>query len=179
MDLNATLESLTFTDGLTGLKNHRAFQEQLGSQIAIINPMPSPLSLLLIDVDHFKGINDTFGHPIGDEYLKETARILRSNSREGDFVARYGGEEFSVIPPNTDDQSALIVAEKFRKAVEFAPRSKRPITISIGGSTFPADTIGDKALLIASADRALYMSKERGRNRVTHAIDLESSGPGR
>lgn len=175
LEVNAKLETLTVTDGLTGLKNHRAFQENLSIQIALIKRIPIPLSLLFIDVDHFKNINDTFGHPIGDKYLVEIAHILQRNSREGDFVARYGGEEFAITLPNTDHLNALKAAEKFRKAVESISWEERAITISIGVSTFLPGAISDQALLISLADQALYLSKERGRNRVTHANDLKSS----
>ncbi len=175
LEVNARLEALTIIDGLTGLKNNRAFHENLSIQIALIKRIPAPLSLLLIDVDHFKSINDTFGHPVGDKYLIEIAQILQRSSREGDFTARYGGEEFAIILPNTDQMNAITAAEKFRNAVESALWAERVITISIGISTFLPETIGDKALLISSADRALYLSKERGRNCVTHASDLKSS----
>ncbi len=175
LEANARLETLTITDGLTGLKNHRGFQEDLSIQIAIIKRKPAPLSLLLIDVDRFKNINDTYGHPIGDKYLIKIARILRRNSREGDFAARYGGEEFAFILADTDPLNAIKVAEKFRKAVESTSWPGKAITISIGVSTLLPGAILDKALFISLADQALYLSKERGRNRVTHATDLKSS----
>jgi diguanylate cyclase (GGDEF)-like protein len=175
LEVNARLETLTVTDGLTGLKNYRAFQENLGVQIALIKRIPAPLSLLLIDVDYFKDINDTFGHPIGDKYLVDIAQILRRNSREVDFVARYGGEEFAIILPNTDHLNALKTAEKFRKAVESTLHAEKVITISVGVSTFLPEAVGSQAQLISLADQALYLSKERGRNRVTHADDLKSS----
>lgn len=175
VEVNARLEALSVTDRLTGLKNRHAFEENLSIQTALTERMSTPLSLLLIDVDHFKSINDTFGHPIGDKYLVEIAHILKRNSREGDFVARYGGEELAIILPNTDHLNALEVAERFRKAVESASWTERAITISIGVSTFSPEMISDHALLISLADQALYLSKERGRNRVTHANDLKNS----
>lgn len=177
LEVNARLETLVVTDGLTELKNHYAFQENLSIQIALIKRRPSPLSLLLIDVDHFKSINDTFGHPVGDKYLFKIARILQDNSREGDFVARYGGEEFAIILPNTDRLSALKAAEKVRKCVESSSWAERAITVSVGVSTFPPEAIGDQLQLISSADQALYLSKESGRNCVTHADDIKCSNP--
>lgn len=173
LKVNSKLETLAVTDGLTGLKNRRAFKENLSIQIALINRSPSPLSLLLIDVDHFKNINDTFGHPIGDEYLIQVANILRENSRDSDFVARYGGEEFAIILPATDKLSALLTAEKFRNAVESSAWAETAITISVGASTFTPKAIGDQRLLISLADQALYQAKNRGRNRVIHANDLD------
>jgi diguanylate cyclase (GGDEF)-like protein len=173
LEVNAQLETLTVTDGLTGLKNYRAFQENLSIQISLIKRVPAPLSLLLIDVDHFKDMNDTFGHIIGDKYLVAIAQILQRNSRKGDFVARYGGEEFAIILPNTDQLNALKAAEKFRKAVESSSWAERAITISVGVSTFLPEAIGDQIKLISLADQALYVSKERGRNRVTHAYELK------
>ncbi len=172
LELNARLETLTVTDGMTGLKNHRAFQENLGIQIALIKRRPAPLSLLLIDVDHFKAINDTFGHPIGDEYLIQLAQILRENSREGDFVARHGGEEFAVILPDTDDVNAVKVAQKVRRAVESSTWSESAITVSVGVSTFLPEAIGEQTQMVSMADQALYLSKERGRNCVSHANEL-------
>jgi diguanylate cyclase (GGDEF)-like protein len=174
VEVNARLEILTVTDSLTGLKNRHAFEESLGSHIALADRMSAALSLLLIDVDHFKSINDTFGHPVGDKYLIDVAGVLGKNSRKGDFVCRYGGEEFAVILPDADHSSALKVAEKFREAVESASWEQRAITVSIGISTLSPGEIGDATLLVSMADQALYLSKQRGRNRVTHAADLKS-----
>lgn len=171
---NARLEILAVTDGLTGLKNHRAFQENLEFQISLAERIPSTLSILLIDIDYFKKINDSFGHPAGDAKLRSIAKILQQNSRGVDFVARYGGEEFAVILPGTDQTGAIISAEKLRRAIETVSWSDMATTVSIGAATLSAD-INNKSSLIASADRALYLSKKDGRNRVTHVNDLKSS----
>lgn len=175
LEANSRLETLATTDELTGLKNHRAFQEALSDQIALAERIPSPLSLLIIDVDHFKNINDTFGHPVGDKYLRKLANILKTNSRKVDFVSRYGGEEFAIILPNTNQLSAMLLAEKLRKAIEVEPWVEKPVTASFGVSTLSAD-ISDKTQLIYSADQALYISKARGRNCLTHANDIKTSG---
>ncbi|MEQ1545856.1 GGDEF domain-containing protein [Methyloglobulus sp.] len=174
LEVNTRLETLATTDELTGLKNHRAFQEALSDQIALAERIPSPLSLLIIDVDHFKSINDTFGHPAGDRYLRKIAEILQSNSRKVDFVARYGGEEFAIILPNTNQLSAMLLAEKLRKAIEIQPWVEKLVTASFGVSTLSED-ISEQTQLIHSADQALYISKARGRNCLTHANDIKSS----
>lgn len=174
LEANTRLETLATTDELTGLKNHRAFQENLSDQIALAERMLTPLSLLIIDVDYFKSINDTFGHPVGDRYLRTIADILQNNSRDVDFVARYGGEEFAILLPNTNQLSAMLVAEKLRKAIEAEPWVEKPVTASFGVSTLSGD-IRDKEQLIYLADRALYISKARGRNCLTHANDIKSS----
>lgn len=174
LQANTRLETLATTDELTGLKNFRAFQEKLSDQIALAERMRTPLSLLFIDLDHFKSINDTFGHPIGDKYLRKVAEILKTHSRKVDFVTRYGGEEFAVILPNTNQLSAMLLAEKLRKAIETQHWVEKPITASFGVSTLSGD-ITDKTQLIFSADQALYISKARGRNCLTHANDIKAS----
>jgi diguanylate cyclase (GGDEF)-like protein len=168
---NAVLEGLATTDGLTGLKNHRAFQEQLEREFLRASRYQRPLSLLLLDVDLFKSYNDTFGHLRGDEVLQRVAQILQETSRKSDCVARYGGEEFVVILPDTDQEAALQAGERLCHAIEASSWSHRPITASFGVSTFSLRT-ENWAQLIAEADAALYVSKKAGRNRVTHFVDL-------
>ena len=168
VEVNRRLAVLATSDGLTGLKNRRAFQESLTSQIALAERVPFPLSLLMIDVDHFKRINDTYGHPLGDLYLQKVARLLTDHSRVTDVVARYGGEEFAIILPSANAQHAVTTAEKLRGVVETATWEASAITISIGASTLSQDIYND-TLLIATADQALYLSKSNGRNRVVHA----------
>ena len=168
LEANTRLETLVSIDGLTQLKNRRAFETQLDFQIALATEIASPLSLLLLDIDHFKRINDTFGHPVGDHYLRTLAEILQQNSRETDFAARYGGEEFAMILPNTDHLEALAVAERLRKAVETAAWAHTPVTVSIGAAIF-APELQQKVAFVAAADQALYQSKASGRNRVTLA----------
>ena len=169
--VNARLEALAKLDGMTGLKNHRAFQERLETEFQRAARYSMPLSLLLLDVDHFKSYNDTYGHLAGDEVLKALAQVLQENARGLDFVARYGGEEFVMILPHADHLGAIGIGERMRDGVETASWPHRPITASIGVSTLtramerPSD-------MIAHADRALYASKAGGRNRVTHARNL-------
>lgn len=166
LEANAQLEALATTDGLTGLKNHRAFQEFLEQEFQRSVRYQLPLSLLLLDVDRFKQYNDTYGHPAGDEVLKAVGVLLREHTRATDFVARYGGEEFVLILPQTCFTEALPLAERLRVAIESAAWPYRPITASIGLATKHLAT-QDRALMIAEADSALYLSKQSGRNRVT------------
>lgn len=168
---NTRLEALATTDGLTGLKNHRAFQERLAEEFPRCTRHHHALSLLLIDVDHFKQFNDTFGHPAGDEVLKRVASILVATVRRCDFVARYGGEEFVIILPETGVQAAQDTAERVRLTIAEATWEQRPITISIGISTLHPE-LPNQASMIEEADQALYVSKALGRNRVTHHSSL-------
>ncbi len=168
---NERLNALATTDGLTGAKNHRFFQDRLRQEIAEAGRHGMPLSLLLLDLDHFKSLNDTFGHQAGDEVLIAVARLLQSRARPSDVVARYGGEEFVVIMPGADSGDAQAIGERFRAAIEEEFWLKRPVTASIGASTLRGAGISP-AILIEKADTALYASKRAGRNRVTHADDL-------
>jgi diguanylate cyclase (GGDEF)-like protein len=165
---NGRLEVLAVTDGLTGLKNRRAFQEKLQEEVRRVARYSASLSLLLLDVDHFKQFNDTFGHLAGDSVLRGVARLLEEMSRSTDFVARYGGEEFVILLPNTDKQGSLVLAEKVRKTVERSDWRDRPISVSIGVAT-TATANGDGMALVKEADAALYRSKKNGRNCVHHA----------
>lgn len=169
---HARLEALATTDGLTGLKNRRTFDAAFDAQLALVDETCAPLSLLLVDIDHFKQINDTFGHQAGDSYLQLLASLLQRYTRETDIVARYGGEEFAIILPNTSHLGTLAVAEKLRTIVEAETWMADNITISLGAAT-RSPTLGSKAQLIAAADHALYFSKAHGRNRVTHADDVQ------
>jgi diguanylate cyclase (GGDEF)-like protein len=168
---NALLESQATTDGLTGLKNHRSFQELLELEYARATRYGIPLSLLFLDVDRFKQFNDQFGHPAGDEVLKQVARILVSESRSEAVVARYGGEEFAVILPNCGFDEAIGVAERLRLAVELREWDLRPVTISVGTATISKST-QDRAALIALADSAMYRAKASGRNQVCSSSDV-------
>ena len=165
---NRELCSLARTDGLTGLKNHRAFQERLLAECETALRHETPLALLLLDVDHFKQFNDTFGHPAGDAVLRQVAQRLERTTRDCDFVARYGGEEFVVVLPQTDQTGALRAAEHCRRAIESADWPLRPVTVSIGVATLSLNCAGSDAL-IAAADRALYAAKSSGRNQVLHS----------
>jgi diguanylate cyclase (GGDEF)-like protein len=164
---NVQLQALATSDELTGLKNHRAFQKRLSEELDRARNAPGSLSLLLIDVDHFKQYNDTFGHPAGDDVLRAVARLLQGAVRTTDFVARYGGEEFAVILPGAGGEEASEIGERLRTAVASAPWLHRAVTASFGAATLHGAT-HDKARLISEADKALYLSKRGGRNRVTH-----------
>ncbi|MDW8106172.1 MAG: diguanylate cyclase [Armatimonadota bacterium] len=163
--LNQRLQSLAITDGLTGLHNHRAFQEHLEKQFNIALRDSRPLSLILIDVDHFKQYNDTFGHQAGDEVLRQVAQILREQVRDDDFVARYGGEEFVVVLPNLDAERAAAIAERIRYAIQHAIWKLRPVTASFGVASLQPDMETHREL-VEAADKALYHAKRSGRNRV-------------
>jgi len=165
-EANTKLAELAVTDGLTGLRNHRAFKERLAEEFNRASRYQLPFALMLLDVDHFKLFNDTFGHPAGDEVLREVSRLLHANIRDTDFAARYGGEEFVVLTPFTSRADALALAERTRAAIACAPWKQRPVTVSIGVACLDATT-KTAADLIAAADTALYKSKESGRNRVT------------
>ncbi len=166
---NSILYKMAITDGMTKLYIHRYFQQRLDSELERARRYDEPLSLLMMDIDHFKKFNDTYGHQVGDRVLKTVAKIVRSNIRSVDIPCRYGGEEFAVILPAKSGKEALLPAERLRKAVEsydFRVNGKRvKITISIGVATFPEHAI-QKQELIECADKALYWAKFSGRNRV-------------
>lgn len=169
-EANALLHALAVTDGLTGLNNHRHFQEQLEREYGRAARRGAPLSLILLDVDHFKGYNDQYGHPAGDQVLQQVAKILTGHARTVDFVARYGGEEFAVLLPATDSVGARRVAERLRLAVAERAWAHRPVTVSLGIASL-APALMHHSHLLDQADRALYRSKACGRNCVTHSLD--------
>jgi diguanylate cyclase (GGDEF)-like protein/PAS domain S-box-containing protein len=165
--INHELEVKASTDPLTGLRNRRYFQESLQKLIAEYQETRQPLSLLIIDIDHFKHINDTYGHPVGDLVLSSLARLLQRLLRERDVVARFGGEEFVALLPGVEQEEAIVIADNICRTVAKTPMDNYQITISIGISTV-TDTDTEQTLL-HQADLALYQSKAGGRNRVTHA----------
>ena len=173
------LKFVGLTDGLTGINNRRFFDQRMGEEVARAKRMTVPLSCLFIDLDHFKRINDGYGHLMGDEVLKATGRIIRSQLRTIDVVARYGGEEFVVLLAQTDNQMALEVAERIRRSIHEFKLDARPglkvkMSVSIGLATLEAltsdmDTAHASKELLELADQALYQSKRLGRNRVVNA----------
>lgn len=177
ISLQNKLAMLATTDGLTGLYNHRTFQTRLSEELLRAERYNKSIILLLLDIDHFKKFNDTYGHQTGDEVLKIIAKIIRGNTRKVDFPARYGGEEFAVILPESDCGHAMIVAERIRTAVMEYPfylknGTRVQITVSIGVSCFPTDAT-QKEDLIKKADIALYNAKNAGRNRVSLFSDSD------
>jgi diguanylate cyclase (GGDEF)-like protein len=168
---NATLYELAITDGLTKLYVRRHALYLLQNEIRRAIRYNNQVSLVMFDLDHFKKVNDTYGHQIGDVVLHEFSRLLKKNMRETDIPARYGGEEFSVVARNTDAVGAAMLGERLRKAVEAEPFTfeKQPIkaTISVGVATLINDNFDTPQDMIAHADICLYKSKEGGRNRVT------------
>lgn len=175
-DRNARLEDLAREDALTGLRNRRALEEDLVREWSRALRYQQPLSLLLLDVDHFKGFNDTYGHLVGDDVLRLMAEILRKTTRGSDVLARYGGEEFIVLLPCTGPADAMLVGERLRKALERHAWSHRPVTISVGIATMNL-TMHAPSDLVRAADAALYQAKASGRDRVLHAGALETPLP--
>jgi len=170
-EANRELERLAKTDGLTGLVNHRSFQEMLSFELLRARRHPREVALLMVDIDHFKAFNDTLGHPAGDDLLREVANTLSRSLRATDVVARYGGEEFSIVLLDTDGDEGLRTAKKlcevFQEQVFFGEEHQPGgrLTVSIGVASYPthADTQTD---LIERADIALYEAKRRGRNQA-------------
>jgi diguanylate cyclase (GGDEF)-like protein len=155
------------TDELTGLPNFRAFRERIDEEIGRAARYPSPFGVMVLDLDHFKKYNDTFGHLAGNDALQRVSVAIRQSVRIPDFAARYGGEEFAVILPETVAPDAAAVAERVRSAIETlpVPSGEIPVTVSIGVAMFPADGRTPEALFHA-ADERLYTAKREGRNRV-------------
>ena len=165
---HAEIERMAITDGLTGLFNHRNFQETLTAEFRRLERFSAPLSLLLIDIDFFKKINDSYGHPAGDEVLRGVAEVIRETVRSVDIPARYGGEEFAALLPGTNHEGALKMAERLRESIEktrfpFEGKELR-VTVSIGAATSPHDAVA-KEELVEKTDKALYYAKRNGRNR--------------
>lgn len=174
------LEELNTLDGLTGLKNRKYFDESLHRDMKNALRSQSRLSLLLIDIDHFKLINDNHGHLIGDECLKDISTLLQQTlQRKTDTVARYGGEEFAVILPSDSLNKALALAEKIRKSVQTLhcdyAKEKISFTVSIGVASYIPKQGDTEQSLIKMADKALYLAKDTGRNRVMRAEAGEKS----
>jgi len=177
-EANERLRTLAISDGLTGIFNHRYFQERLKHEVSVARRYGHTMSLMLLDLDHFKTYNDTLGHPQGDLLIREVASLLASTVRQVDLVARYGGDEFAIAMPRADKGSALILAERIRKVIAggaFEHQSALPkghVTVSIGVASFPDD--GSNATeVLSSADRALYRAKRAGRDRVELAHGFE------
>lgn len=160
------LELMAVTDGLTGLYNHRYSYERIDEELTKAHRHDRPLSLIMLDVDNFKKINDTRGHRIGDDVLKGIAEVVKRSLRSTDFVARYGGEEFIAVLPETPSAAARVAAEKIRRAVESAPFADGSVraTVSLGvAEAAPEESV---AAFVGRADTLLYQAKRAGKNRV-------------
>jgi diguanylate cyclase (GGDEF)-like protein len=166
------MQHQALTDGLTGCFNRRFFEIQLERDLHLATRMRQPVSLILLDIDHFKHVNDSHGHDAGDAALRILAGALREELRGVDTAARYGGEEFAIILPQAGPEGALVVAERLRARIE---KTEVPgvgcIRASLGVATFPLDA-SSRELLVTTADRALYQAKRTGRNRVCSTTDL-------
>jgi len=177
---NAKLYEQAITDGMTHLYLHRYFKQRLFDEVKRATRFTRSLAVIMIDIDHFKKLNDSYGHQIGDEVLKRVASIIRKAVRTHDLPVRYGGEEFALVLPETDMGGAVAVAERIRRNIEsdyleVAGKTVK-ITASFGVAIYP-DSASDMDTLIKAADVALYSSKEHGRNRVTPAVSILPSTP--
>jgi diguanylate cyclase (GGDEF)-like protein len=178
---NEGLLRFAFTDYLTGLRTRGYFEQQLELEFKRAERKQQKFALLMIDIDHFKVLNDTFGHHVGDQLLRDVTSILMKDMREVDTVARYGGEEFVIILPETTETGAAFVAQRLRRAVDQAkffagsPHSVQHLTISIGVAVYDTDA-QFKRDLIEFADAALYAAKHAGRNRVMCYSELSKQG---
>lgn len=170
IELNEQLATLANTDSLTGLYNRRFFLEKLNENIISYQKSNNPFTILLLDIDYFKKINDTYGHLIGDKVLKELAELMYRTCCKRDIIARFGGEEFIILLSESNIQVAKLEAEKIRSVVEHADWRGVSVTVSIGAATY-ANEDTDISIL-AKADDALYKSKANGRNCVTHTVDM-------
>jgi two-component system, cell cycle response regulator len=164
------VQRLAATDGLTKIANRRTFEATLEREVARATRSAEHVSLVMVDIDHFKALNDTHGHQAGDEVLRNVAAALSCECRDFDTPARYGGEEFAVVLPGCGPEEAVLIAERLRQAVAAAP-SVVPITASAGVATYPSHA-GDADTLVRAADEALYQSKNTGRNRTTQSAGV-------
>lgn len=167
------LAALALTDPITDLWNHRFFQDQLKAEVERARRHQRELSLIMIDIDHFKMWNDQCGHPAGDALLREVAALLLKGVRNIDWVARYGGDEFAIILPETKVEDAFDIAERLRKNFEQAATSKSStkLTLSLGIASLPSHALSPQDL-IQAADQTLYKSKSEGRNQTKIAAGL-------
>jgi two-component system cell cycle response regulator len=176
-DMNDRLLHISLTDGLTGIDNRRSLEQRLHEMFEHSYRLDEPISCVMCDIDHFKKVNDTYGHHVGDEVLKAFAGILKAEAREIDRVGRYGGEEFLLLLPGTVLDSAVTFAERLRQSVEEHKFSYDggtfTRTMSFGVATWPHPRVADAEAMLRAADDALYVAKELGRNRVVRFDSAE------
>jgi two-component system cell cycle response regulator len=176
-EMNDKLLYLSLSDGLTGIDNRRSLEQRLHEMFEHSYRLHEPISCVMCDIDHFKKVNDTYGHQVGDKVLKDFAAILKGEAREIDRVGRYGGEEFLLLLPGTVLDSAVTFADRLRQRVEEHTFSydggtlKR--TMSCGVAAWPHPRVADAEAMLRSADDALYVAKELGRNRVVRFDSAE------
>jgi diguanylate cyclase (GGDEF)-like protein len=173
-------KTMASTDGLTGIYNRRGFETRILEEIAGAQRNGLGVSLLIIDIDHFKRLNDEFGHLLGDEVLRQVAKIFTQQIRKNDVVCRYGGEEFAILLPETTTERAAAVADKLRRVVaDFQfPGVPRPVTISLGVADCPTHA-ASRDDLVRAADEAMYAAKQNGRNRIETAQQTVAKGVAR
>jgi len=169
---NEQLREMAFRDGLTGLYNHRYFQDLMDNELSRSRRYKKDFALIMLDLDHFKKINDQYGHPVGDIVLKEASKAIEDTIRDSDFAARYGGEEFAIVLPETELKGAAILAERLRKAIEQleidTDGCRIDVTVSVGVTCYhPSTDKKEKSEILAEADNALYNSKNKGRNMIS------------
>jgi diguanylate cyclase (GGDEF)-like protein len=168
VEINGKLQELSMTDPLTGLYNRLYFHKRFGYEFQRAERYRTPLACAMIDVDHFKRVNDTMGHPFGDLVLKEASKRIRNTLRQVDLVARYGGEEIVAVLPETSPEQGRHAAERLLQAVAGKPvtdgQHEVTVTISVGLAHFPGDDSRDHEALLRNADQALYRAKQDGRN---------------
>lgn len=176
-EMNDKLLHMSLTDGLTGIDNRRALEQRLHDMFEHSYRLHEPISCVMCDIDHFKKVNDTYGHQVGDEVLKQFAAILKKEAREIDRVGRYGGEEFLLLLPGTVLDSAVTFAERLRQRVEEHTFSYEggalQRTMSCGVAAWPHPRVADAEAMLRAADDALYVAKEVGRNRVVRFDSAE------
>ena len=179
---NLELAQLSISDGLTGLYNHRHVQQVLHEEFERAKRTGEPVAVVMFDLDHFKEVNDTHGHQVGDRVLQELAEILRRTAREIDKLGRYGGEEFIAVLPDTDLDDGAVFAERVRQDVarHLFPANGEVfrMTVSAGVAVYPNRGITDPQALVRLADQALYAAKAAGRNRVARATETEAGRTG-
>lgn len=163
--MNARLKELVRRDGLTGLYNHTAMSEIIKQKVEEANRYQLPLSIVMLDIDHFKKVNDTFGHQFGDHVLRQVADVLQEGIRSVDYASRFGGEEFILLLSNTNEVGAIVTAERIRTGVAKLSWDEKSFAVSVSAGIA---SLGDENVdaFIAKADKYLYKAKELGRNRV-------------
>ncbi|TKB51491.1 GGDEF domain-containing protein [Ferrimonas sediminicola] len=176
-----SLQKEAITDPLMGIFNRRYLDRRMGEEVLACRLAQRPLTLMMLDIDHFKGINDRYGHPVGDEVLRALGELLVQHTRNADVVARYGGEEVAVLLPNTSGSEARALADRLHKAIanlrvkmpeqDRSPPTPLTFTVSIGVAGCNAEN-ADAIRLLTAADLALYQAKQNGRNRVECCPDL-------